>query len=329
MNQTSHCPIEPRRRRFPPTSGSAPCRSRLRTTGSGRSRSSSATSPCSGVVLVGRDARSRWCSASRCSSSACSASPRGYHRYFAHRTYKTSRVVPVRARAASRRRARRRARCGGRRITATTTSYSRPADGDVHSPRAARLLVLARRLDLRPTPRTTDCDQIRDFAQLPRAALPRTATTCCRRSLLGVVVWLCDGLARALHRLLPQHGAAAGTARSRSTRSRTCWASGATRPTDDSRNNWLLALLTLGEGWHNNHHHYQASARQGFYWWEIDITYYVLQALARLGLVWDLREPPLRVLAAGRESDRQARRMRFEPHRPVLGEPAVLPLESR
>jgi stearoyl-CoA desaturase (Delta-9 desaturase) len=61
---------------------------------------------------------------------------------------------------------------------------------------------------------------------------------------------------------------------------------------DDSRNNLLVAMLTLGEGWHNNHHHYPSSARQGFYWWEIDVTYYVLLALARLGLVWDLRPAP-------------------------------------
>ena len=67
---------------------------------------------------------------------------------------------------------------------------------------------------------------------------------------------------------------------------------------DTSRNNWLVALLTLGEGWHNNHHHYMASARQGFRWWEIDVTYYVLRGLAALGLIWDLREPPAAVVAA-------------------------------
>ena len=48
----------------------------------------------------------------------------------------------------------------------------------------------------------------------------------------------------------------------------------------------------MGEGWHNNHHHYQVSARQGFYWWEIDCTYYVLRALAAVGLVWDLHGVP-------------------------------------
>ena len=69
---------------------------------------------------------------------------------------------------------------------------------------------------------------------------------------------------------------------------------------DDSRNNWLLALITLGEGWHNNHHHYPASARQGFYWWEIDLTYYGLLLLAAVGLVHDLRPVPHHVLARNR-----------------------------
>jgi stearoyl-CoA desaturase (delta-9 desaturase) len=62
--------------------------------------------------------------------------------------------------------------------------------------------------------------------------------------------------------------------------------------TDDSRNSLLLALITLGEGWHNNHHRYKGSARQGFYWWEVDITYYLLKGFSALGLVWDVRGVP-------------------------------------
>ncbi|MCB2426177.1 acyl-CoA desaturase [Methylophaga pinxianii] len=62
---------------------------------------------------------------------------------------------------------------------------------------------------------------------------------------------------------------------------------------DESRNNFVLALITLGEGWHNNHHHYPVSVRQGFYWWEIDISYYVLKMMQKLGLIWDLRSVPL------------------------------------
>jgi stearoyl-CoA desaturase (delta-9 desaturase) len=61
---------------------------------------------------------------------------------------------------------------------------------------------------------------------------------------------------------------------------------------DASRNNALVALLTFGEGWHNNHHHYQSSANQGFRWWEIDISYYLLCLLRICQLVWDLRKPP-------------------------------------
>jgi len=65
---------------------------------------------------------------------------------------------------------------------------------------------------------------------------------------------------------------------------------------DQSRNNWWLALLTMGEGWHNNHHAYQASVRQGFRWWEFDPTFYALRVLSWLGLVWDLHVPPPAVI---------------------------------
>ncbi len=64
---------------------------------------------------------------------------------------------------------------------------------------------------------------------------------------------------------------------------------------DDSRNSLFIALVTLGEGWHNNHHRYAGSARQGFYWWEIDVSYYLLRVLAWMGLIWDLRPVPQRV----------------------------------
>ena len=60
---------------------------------------------------------------------------------------------------------------------------------------------------------------------------------------------------------------------------------------DDSRNNLLVSLLTLGDGWHHNHHHCPYSARHGFAWWEIDLNYAILRLLASLGLVWDLKLP--------------------------------------
>lgn len=68
---------------------------------------------------------------------------------------------------------------------------------------------------------------------------------------------------------------------------------------DHSRNSFLLALVTLGEGWHNNHHRYPASTRQGFYWWEVDITYMGLFLLSKLGLIWNLKPVPAPVLASG------------------------------
>jgi stearoyl-CoA desaturase (delta-9 desaturase) len=66
---------------------------------------------------------------------------------------------------------------------------------------------------------------------------------------------------------------------------------------DDSRNSFWLSLLTLGEGWHNNHHHYMHSTRQGFFWWEVDLTYYALKALSWSGLIWNLRPVPAEVFA--------------------------------
>jgi stearoyl-CoA desaturase (delta-9 desaturase) len=67
---------------------------------------------------------------------------------------------------------------------------------------------------------------------------------------------------------------------------------------DESRNSFLLSLVTLGEGWHNNHHHYPATVRQGFFWWEVDITFYLLKVMSWLGLIWDLRPVPEQVRAA-------------------------------
>jgi len=69
---------------------------------------------------------------------------------------------------------------------------------------------------------------------------------------------------------------------------------------DESRNSLILALITLGEGWHNNHHHYQSSARQGFTWWEIDVSYYVIRTLGMLGIVWDIKTVPAKVFEQSR-----------------------------
>src|SRR5205085_1921993 len=65
---------------------------------------------------------------------------------------------------------------------------------------------------------------------------------------------------------------------------------------DDSRNSFLLAFITFGEGWHNNHHRYSTCTRMGFFWWEIDLSYYMLKVLSMFGIVWELKQPPIRVL---------------------------------
>jgi len=75
------------------------------------------------------------------------------------------------------------------------------------------------------------------------------------------------------------------------------WGSRRYSTSDDSRNNPVLAILTMGEGWHNNHHFYARSCRQGFFWWEIDLTYYVLKALSVVGIVWDIQVPPAEVIS--------------------------------
>ncbi len=82
---------------------------------------------------------------------------------------------------------------------------------------------------------------------------------------------------------------------------------------DTSRNTLLLALVTLGEGWHNNHHYYQSSTNQGFFWWEVDITYYILKLLSLVGLTQDLRKPPKHVLDGNRVKDNEDIGMRPEP----------------
>ena len=75
------------------------------------------------------------------------------------------------------------------------------------------------------------------------------------------------------------------------------WGSRRFATKDDSRNSFLLSLVTLGEGWHNNHHRYQGATRNGFYWWEIDPTYYGLKLLSYTGFIWGLKPVPLSVYA--------------------------------
>lgn len=77
---------------------------------------------------------------------------------------------------------------------------------------------------------------------------------------------------------------------------------------DSSRNNWFLALITLGEGWHNNHHRWPLSARQGFRWYEIDLTYYGLWLLSKVGIIHDLNPVPAHIQEETLELDRVRRK---------------------
>lgn len=81
---------------------------------------------------------------------------------------------------------------------------------------------------------------------------------------------------------------------------------------DESRNSLWLAILTMGEGWHNNHHYYEVAARQGFFWWEIDITYYILKGLQSVGLIWDLKEVPKHVLHSKNKKEAAELRKKYE-----------------
>ena len=92
---------------------------------------------------------------------------------------------------------------------------------------------------------------------------------------------------------------------------------------DESRNNPLTALFAAGEGWHNNHHRYQRAARNGFYWWEIDLTWYAIRAMAVIGLAWDLQRVPERIYAEARAT--KARRA-SQPIPSILDRTTSLPL---
>jgi stearoyl-CoA desaturase (delta-9 desaturase) len=81
---------------------------------------------------------------------------------------------------------------------------------------------------------------------------------------------------------------------------------------DESKNSVWLALLTLGEGWHNNHHYYELSARQGFFWWEIYITYYILRGLAAVGLIWDLKGVPSHIKFSKNKTQAKELRKEYE-----------------
>lgn len=88
---------------------------------------------------------------------------------------------------------------------------------------------------------------------------------------------------------------------------------------DESKNSIWLALLTLGEGWHNNHHYYEVASRQGFFWWEVDITWYILKMFSWMGLIWDLKGVPDHIKFSKNKKQAQELKKQYELQRPPIG----------
>jgi len=216
----------------------------------------------------------------------------GYHRYFSHRAYATSRVFQFILAFL--------AQSSAQKSVLWWAAKHRhhhlhsDTERDVHSPRRRGFIyshlgwIFARQHD------ATDLLKVSDLASYPELiwlhrleVLPAVVVAVLCFLIAGwsglVVGFLCSTVlvyhaTFCINSLAHVHG-------------RKRYVTG-----DDSRNNWLLALFTMGEGWHNNHHAYQSSARQGFRWWELDLTYYILKILSWLGIVWDLKAPPVQVL---------------------------------
>lgn len=222
----------------------------------------------------------------------------GYHRYFAHRSYKTSRffqlVIAFMAMTSAQK--------GILWWAAHHRHHHRYSDqdDDLHSPTLFGFFWAHVGWILSDKYNDTRTDYIGDFAKFPELRwLNRNHVV--PPATLGVVLFLIGGLPLivwgfCLSTVLLWHGTFTINSLSHLFGSRRY------PTTDTSKNNLLLALVTLGEGWHNNHHHFMASARQGFFWWEIDITFYTLKILSWCGLVWELRKVPAHLLIPEQES---------------------------
>lgn len=212
----------------------------------------------------------------------------GYHRYFSHRAYKTSRVGQFMLAWL--------AESTGQKGVLWWAAHHRThhkysdQPGDVHSPIRegflyAHLGWISNNAD------ATDFSKVQDMAKFPELRFLNTYWYLPPLTLAAAVTyWLgLPGLfiGFCLSTVLVWHGTFVINSLAH------IWGRRRYNTPDSSRNSFLLTLITLGEGWHNNHHHYMSSARQGVVWWEIDPTYYVLRALSWVGLVWDLRLPPV------------------------------------
>ncbi len=215
----------------------------------------------------------------------------GYHRYFAHRSFKTGRLFQfVLALLGT---------ITGQKGVLWWSGHHRnhhrhsDTEDDVHSPKRGFLWshmfwFLASRYDATPPAQLREYERFPELCVLNRCWMLGPFALCGVMLALGGVPWLFWGgflpLVAMWHATFMVNSLAH------------VWGSRRYATDDTSRNNFLIALVTLGEGWHNNHHHYQSAACQGFFWWEIDPTYYVLKVLSWCGVVWDLRRPPEHML---------------------------------
>ena len=237
-----------------------------------------------------------------------------YHRYFAHRAFKTGRAIQFLFAIAGASAAQRGPLWWAAHHRHHHAHSDRP--GDAHSPAYKGFWWSHVGWFLSHRHLTPDYGRVRDLARYPEL-----------RWLDRVDVLVPVALATALYILggyLEAHHPELGTSAAQMlvwgffvstvavyhatyTVNSLCHVFGRRRydTPDNSRNSLLLALLTLGEGWHNNHHHYPAAARQGFFWWEIDLTYYVLRVMAACGIIRELKPVPAPI------RDARARRLRF------------------
>ena len=212
----------------------------------------------------------------------------GYHRYFSHRSFKTSRVFQFLLAFV----AQSSAQQGALWWAAYHRKHHKYSDTpqDVHSPLQKGFWFAHFGWIFSATKRQADYDLIKDFMKFPELVWLNKYKHA-PPVLLGVGVWLVSGWSGLvvgffISTMLLFHCTFAINSLAHLI-GKQSYVTG-----DNSRNNWFLALITFGEGWHNNHHYFQSSTRQGFHWWQIDFTYYVLKFLAFFRIVWGLRAPP-------------------------------------
>src|SRR5208282_4174095 len=216
----------------------------------------------------------------------------GYHRYFSHRAYETSRAFQFVLAALAQTTAQKSVLWWAAKHRQHHLHSDTPQD--VHSPVQSGFLYSHFGWIFDRNHESTDLAKVADFAGYPELmwlhrheltpAVALAIVCFLAAGLQGLIVGFFWSTVAVYHATFSINSIAHVAGRRR-------YVTG-----DDSRNNWLLAVFTMGEGWHNNHHAFQSSARQGFRWWEYDPTFYLLKLLERLGVVWKLKRPTVEVV---------------------------------